>query len=370
MQQPYKSSHTAALAIQSAIEQHNGWLPFDIFMQLALYHPVHGYYSKPTPKLGQLPSDGSDFVTAPEMSPVYGQCLARAVDAMLEAADADAVLELGAGSGALAAGVLQHSQRVKRYDILEVSGGLRARQQTALQAHGGRVRWLDALPAGFVGVVLANEVLDAVPVKLLARNNGAWHERGVVIHNNGTDGALQFADRPTDLRPPADVLAGLADVGDYVTEIHPQAEALVRSVAECMERGFALWVDYGFNEAMYYHAQRHMGTLVCHHQHRVDSNPLAQVGEKDITAHVNFTGVAVAAQDAGMNVDAYSNQARFLYNHGFLEAVAPLDVAQRAMAMRLVQEHEMGELFQVLALSKNVDAAVPSLMQGDKSHTL
>lgn len=332
-------------------------------MQLALYHPTHGYYSANTPKLGKLPSDGSDFVTAPEMSSVYGQCMARAVDAMLEATEADTVLELGAGSGALAAAVLQHSQRVKRYDILEVSGGLRARQQARLQAYDGQVHWLDALPSDFVGVVLANEVLDAVPVKLLARKNGVWHERGVALDTNNT---LCFADQPTALRPPI----AIADVGDYETEIHPQAEALVRSVADCMQRGFVLWVDYGFSETVYYHPQRHMGTLVCHFRHQVDSNPLERVGEKDITAHVNFTGMAVAAQNAGMNVDTYTSQARFLYNHGFLEAVTSLGMAERAMAMRLVQEHEMGELFQVLALSKNVDAAVPSLMQGDKSHTL
>jgi SAM-dependent MidA family methyltransferase len=235
------------------------------------------------------------------------------------------------------------------------------------------------------GVVLGNEVLDAMPVKLLARQGGVWHERGVALAelaeqgaDMGSDGWV-WQDRPTDLRPPVDVPGN----HDYLTEIHPQAEAFLRTLADRLVRGAAFFFDYGFPEAEYFHPQRDTGTLACHHLHRMDADPLVRVGEKDITAHVNFTGAALAAQDAGLDVLGYTTQARFLFNCGLgplLDAL-PHDntgVAHRAMASKLVNEHEMGELFKVLALAPAAQAAsgqtvgwVPlGFVAGDRTHTL
>ncbi len=215
------------------------------------------------------------------------------------------------------------------------------------------------------GVVLGNEVLDAMPVQLLARVGGAWFERGVAWH----DDHLLWADRPTDLRPPLEV----PGEHDYVTEIHPQAEAFVRTLADRLQRGAAFFLDYGFPEAEYFHPQRHMGTLICHRAHQSDSHPLADVGQKDITAHVNFTGVALAAQDAGMQVMGYTSQGRFLLNAGLLTLAQAADVRQNAMMQKLLNEHEMGELFKVIALAPAASAQgwVPlGFAVGDRTHRL
>jgi SAM-dependent MidA family methyltransferase len=195
---------------------------------------------------------------------------------------------------------------------------LAARQREHLAAWGDRVQWVQELPERMEAVVVGNEVLDAMPVKLLARLKGAWHERGVALH----EGQLVWADRPTPARPSCEV----EGAHDYLTEIHTQAEAFVASVAERLlasERGgAAFFLDYGFPEAEYFHPQRHMGTVMCHQAHQSDMNPLVAVGLKDITAHVNFTGIALAGQDQGLHVLGYTSQARFLLNLGLAEAMA------------------------------------------------
>lgn len=334
--------------VREAIAEAGGWLPFDRFMAIALYEPGLGYYAGAAPKFGQMPQGGSDFVTAPELTPLFGRTLARQVAQALAATGTDEVWEFGAGTGALALQVIEAlalaGQPLRRYTIVDLSGSLRERQRATLAAHGERVHWADALPERMEGVVLGNEVLDAMPVQLLARVGGVWHERGVVRDAPGT---LAWADRPTALRPPLEV----PGEHDYLTEIHPQAEAFVRTLADRLRRGAAFLLDYGFPEAEYYHPQRAMGTLICHRAHRSDSEPLADVGEKDITAHVNFTGVAMAAQDAGMDVIGYTSQGRFLLNSGLLELAQRADVRQNAMMQKLLNEHEMGELFKVLALA-------------------
>ena len=353
-----------------AIAQAGGWLGFDRFMTMALYEPGLGYYANTTPKFGHLPGDGSDFVTAPELTPLFGHTLARQVAQAMAATDTDEVWEFGAGSGALARQVLDAlsvlGQAPRRYTIVDLSGTLRERQRATLEAHAGRVHWADALPERMSGVVLGNEVLDAMPVQMLVRLNGHWHERGVALDATGE---LAWADRPSGLRPPFDV----AGEHDYLTEIHPQAEAFVRTLADRLQRGAAFLFDYGFPEAEYYHPQRSMGTLVCHRGHRSDSDPLRQVGLKDITAHVNFTGVALAAQDAGLEVIGYTSQGRFLLNTGLLQLAHGADVRQNAMMQKLLNEHEMGELFKVLALAPAASAArwVPlGFATGDRSHRL
>jgi SAM-dependent MidA family methyltransferase len=339
-----------------------GWLPFDRFMALALYAPGLGYYANSSRKFGRMPQSGSDFVTAPELSPLFGQALAAQVAQALDATGTHEVWEFGAGSGALAAQLLGAlGDRVARYTIVDLSGSLRARQQEALAAQGGRVRWVSELPDAMQGVVVGNEVLDAMPVKLLARVSGVWHERGVAWHDG-----LVWADQPTTLRPPTEV----DGPHDYLTEIHPQAEAFVRTLADRLTQGAALFIDYGFPEAEYYHPQRHMGTLMCHQAHRADGNPLADLGLKDITAHVNFTGIALAAQDAGWPTLGYTTQARFLLNCGLVRLLETASVAQRADALKLVNEHEMGELFKVLLLSRSDDWEPLGFATGDRSHTL
>jgi len=225
------------------------------------------------------------------------------------------------------------------------------------------VRWVSELPQRIEGVVVGNEVLDAMPVKLLHRVKGVWHERGVV---RAAGGALAWEDRPTDLRPPVDI----GGPHDYLTEIHPQARAWVATLAERLARGAAFLIDYGFPESEYYHPQRHMGTVMCHQAHRSDDNPLVAVGDKDITAHVDFTGIALAAQDAGLAVLGYTSQARFLLNCGLGSRMDAAPLAERALAARLVHEHEMGEFFKVLGLAAGEPWEPVGFSHGDRSHTL
>lgn len=349
--------------IAGQLARADGWLPFDRYMALALYAPGLGYYANASRKFGSLPASGSDFVTAPELSPLFGQALATQVAEALERTGTTEVWEFGAGSGALARELLQAlGDRVTRYTIVELSASLRERQQQALAAAGGKVQWVSELPAQIRGVVVGNEVLDAMPVKLLARRQGIWHERGVAIE----DGRLAWSDRVTDLRPPLEP----AGAGDYVTEIHPQADAFMRTLAERLEAGAAFFIDYGFPEAEYYHPQRHMGTLMCHRGHLADPDPLEAPGEKDITAHVDFTGIAMAAQEAGLPTLGYATQGRFLINCGIVGKMAAADVQQRTAAQRLVAEHEMGELFKVIAFHRGRFWDAIGFRAGDRTHTL
>ncbi len=357
-------STALARLIVRAIAQNGGWLPFDRFMALALYAPGLGYYAR-GPRIGRMPSSGSDFVTAPELSPLFGRALARQVAQALDASGSDEVWEFGAGSGALAAELLgELGDRIGRYRIVEVSAALRARQGEAAAAHAGRVEWADELPAAMTGVVVGNEVLDAMPVDLVHFDGEQWFERGVVA---GADASsLAWGDRPTARRPP------LADgfPAGTVTELHGQAEAFVATLGDRLERGAAFFIDYGFPEGEYYHPQRSGGTLMCHRAHLADTDPLVDVGAKDITAHLDFTALALAGQDAGLDVVGYTSQARFLLNCGLGELMETVDLRHRADAMKLVNEHEMGELFKVLAFAKGVDFAPIGFAVGDRRHRL
>ncbi|MEJ8837850.1 SAM-dependent methyltransferase [Ramlibacter sp. AN1133] len=332
-------------------------------MALALYAPGLGYYANTSRKFGALPASGSDFVTAPEMSPLFGRTLAVQLAEALEQTGTDELWEFGAGSGALARELLAClGKRVRRYTIVELSASLRERQREALQPWPDRVQWASELPETMRGVVVGNEVLDAMPVKLLARKGGTWHERGVRLE----DGRLAWEDRATGLRPPVEP----EGTQDYLTEIHPQAEAFVRTLAERLVAGAAFFIDYGFPEAEYYHPQRHMGTLMCHRGHMADPDPLETPGEKDITAHVNFTGIAVAAQEAGMLTLGYATQGRFLLNAGITKLLEQASQKERIAAQPLVAEHEMGELFKVIGLHRGPFWDAVGFRQGDRTHTL
>ena len=363
-----KRVHKAILAAQ-------GWLPFDQFMAMALYEPGLGYYANQQPKFGTMPQSGSDFVTAPELSPLFGAALAQQVAEALKATGTDEVWEFGAGSGALAHQLLSELKRlgcpIKRYNIMDLSSTLKARQQAKLAEFGNQVHWLSQWPDTLQGVVVGNEVLDAMPVKLLNRIQGVWHERGVVVADVAThpDG-LAWEDRPTELKPPLEPLGD----HDYLTEIQPQGEAFVASLAERLlaseKGGAAFFMDYGFPESEFFHPERHMGTVMCHQAHKADANPLAAVGLKDITAHVNFTGIALAGQEAGLQVLGYTSQARFLLNLGLAERMSEAPLPERAQAMKLISEHEMGELFKVVGFATHDHWQAQGFAAGDRSHRL
>src|ERR1700749_3709934 len=384
--------------IASRIAAAGGWMPFDDFMAEALYAPGLGYYSGGRRIFGLGPEGGSDFVTAPALSPFFGRALAVQVREALAASNTGRVYEFGAGTGALAEQILEALdaddadddgmlRQPVDYTIVELSGHLRERQQQRLARFAPRVRWLDAWPETIAGVVIGNEVLDAMPVKLLHRAGGRWHERGVVDLQDqasaaravdpANDGSHRFAfadlDAPFSLEGETQAAAALMDgffVDGSVTEIHTIAESFVASLADRLRRGVAILVDYGFPEHEYYHPQRLGGTLMCHQAHQADGDPLADVGAKDITAHVNFSGIALAAQEAGMTVLGYTSQARFLINCGLVDLLAAASVGERANAQKLVNEHEMGELFKVIELARGCELDPIGFRVGDRSHML
>lgn len=380
MTTPASLTTTLAQRIAQGLLDAGGWLGFDAYMSQALYQPGLGYYAHGSAKFGALPYTtqdgtrvaGSDFVTAPELTPLFGWTLANQVVQALRVTGTDEVWEFGAGSGALALQVLQGLKAqgvvLSKYTIVDISGSLRARQQATLAEFADQVRWVDALPDALQGVVLGNELLDAMPVKLLARVQGVWHERGVALGEPAEDGTPTFIwqDRPTTLRPPLDI----PGAHDYLTEIHPQGESFIRTLGDKLTAGAVFLLDYGFPEAEYYHPQRHMGTVMCHQAHQVDSDPLVAVGQKDITAHVNFTGIALAGNDAGLDVLGYCNQARFLMNCGLLTYMEAADLPTRVMAQKLIMEHEMGEFFKVIGFYKGEPWQALGFATGDRTHTL
>ncbi|MGN1057547.1 MAG: class I SAM-dependent methyltransferase, partial [Comamonas sp.] len=242
MTEPSSLTSALRLHIDKAIAQAGGWLGFDQFMAMALYTPGLGYYANDTAKFGVLPGSGSDFVTAPEISAAFGQLVAAQIAEALARTGTREVWEFGAGTGALALQILDELERLgvelERYTIVDLSGSLRERQQAKLTAHASKVVWANALPQQMQGVVVGNEVLDAMPVQILVRVNGAWFERGIALQ----DDALVWANRPTDLRPPLEIEGD----HDYETEIHVQGEAFVRTLGAHLTRGAVFLIDYGF----------------------------------------------------------------------------------------------------------------------------
>jgi SAM-dependent MidA family methyltransferase len=352
-------------------------------MELALYAPGLGYYSGGRRVLGRMPQDGSDFVTAPELTPLFGEVLARQVAQALEATGTTELWEFGAGTGALAEQLLgELGDRLTRYTIVDLSGTLRDRQhQRLIKAHpelAHKVVWADDLPDEIQGVIVGNEVLDAMPVHLLVWSGEAWLERGVGLVEGNDTPTFAWADRPAPegVRPPTEHPDEDFAPGT-ITETHGQAEAFVATLAQLMSRGAAFFIDYGFPESEYYLPQRTGGTLMCHHAHRSDPDPLTLVGDKDITTHVNFTGVALAGQEGGWEVLGYTSQGRFLMNCGLGEALASTGQASTAEQLKarhalqmLVAEHEMGELFKVIGFVKGPWFEALGFAEGDRTHTL
>lgn len=364
--------------IQSEIEAQGGWISFARYMELALFSPAQGYYTGGAHKFGR---DG-DFITAPELTPLFAQALAQqAVQVM--ALSSPHLIEVGAGSGRLAADMLAELERLgalpREYGILELSGELRARQQATIAATVphllDRVRWLDALPEQFDGLVVANELLDAMPVHLVVWGGGQVLERGVAIEN----GEFVWIDRPAPdaVTAYAQHLAREVEISEgYLSEINLAARAWVASWAQRLGRGALLLIDYGFPRHEYYHPQRSEGTLMCHYRHHAHGDPFFLPGLQDITAHVDFTSIIESGFEAGLSLLGYANQATFLMGCGLDQLLArvPHDNHQylkTAQAVqKLVSPAEMGDLFKVMVLGKNVEEGLVGFRYGDRSHTL
>lgn len=366
-------AHSAQLgqSIIDEIERNGGKIPFAHYMERVLHAPGLGYYSAGAHKIGAA----GDFITAPELSPLFSHCIARQCQQVMAGNNGMDILEVGAGSGRMASEVLRELERLEclpaHYYILDLSADLRQRQRERLQQEVpqlmARVIWLDALPAsGFNGIVLANELLDAMPVHLVRFDPEHPVERYV-----GWDGErLTWCDGPlSDARLAAAVARIIAECGadefdsEYISEINLAAVDWLRSIAAMLEQGLVLLIDYGFPRREYYIPERNEGTVMCHYRHQAHSDPLILPGLQDVTAHVDFTAIAESAVDAGLDVAGYTTQAHFLLGAGLMDALAVAaekstqeqQVMQAQAVKTLTMPQEMGELFKVIALTKDVE---------------
>jgi SAM-dependent MidA family methyltransferase len=361
--------------IAGEITAGGGWISFARFMELALHAPGFGYYSTGTTKFGAA----GDFVTAPELGALFGRTLARQAAQIVRAGTAD-IIELGAGSGNLARDLLAELAALdslpQRYLILETSADLRQRQQQLLQRDlpqlAGRVAWLDELPAKLNALVIGNEVLDAMPVHVISIRADGIDERGVALRN----GAFEWSTRPADgALLDAAITHELAP--GYCTEINLAARSFIRTLASRLERGAVLLIDYGFPAREYFHPQRSAGTLMCHYRQHAHDDPLSLVGLQDITAHIDFSAIAKVATQSGLDVLGYASQAQFLINCGITDVLAATPAENTAaylplaaQAQKLLSPAEMGELFKVVALGRNLAVPLQGFARGDKRQLL
>jgi SAM-dependent MidA family methyltransferase len=361
--------------IKERIADAGGWISFARFMQLALHAPGLGYYSAGARKFGAT----GDFVTASGWGSLYGRTLARQAAQCLRAGLPE-MLELGAGDGRLACDLLGELAALaclpQRYRILETSADLRERQRMLLQRElphlADRVEWCDELPQSLQALVIANEVLDAMPAHLVKTREQGIAELGVATLN----GTFVWEERPAQAAV-ADAARTLDLPCGYTTEINLAASGFVRTLAQRLARGVALFIDYGFPAREYYHPQRSAGTLLCHYRQHAHDDPLCLVGLQDITAHIDFSAIAGAAAASGLEVLGYTNQAQFLINCGITEVLAEIpatDTARyapcAAQAQKLLSPAEMGELFKVLAVGQKMDEPLLGFARGDRRATL
>ncbi len=371
-------SQRVSAFLHARIQEQGGWMPFSQWMHEVLYAPGLGYYAAGSVKLAQANTLTGDFVTAPQLTPLFGYALARQVIEVLQQANSTDILEFGAGSGALAHSVLTalDTQGLSaNYFILEVSADLKARQQQLLAPWGERVVWLSRTPATFTGCILANEVLDAMPVELFAwsEHEDQVLQRGVISDGKG----FQFQDRAAPAALEHAVRARMPYLPGYRSEINLQAEAWVRDLGTWFAKGAALLIDYGFPRHEFFHPQRQRGTLMCHVQHRAHDDVFLAPGLQDITAHVDFTAIADAALAAKLEVLGYTSQARFLINSGLPELLYGLDQTDakqlaytHGAVQKLLSEAEMGELFKVMALSRGLTQILSGFSRSDRSAQL
>jgi len=374
--QAVQHSEQLATLINNEILRQGGWISFARYMELDLYAPGLGYYTAGAHKFGAA----GDFITAPELSSLFGRTLAGQVAGIM-AGSAACIMELGAGSGKLAADILAELELSgnlpEHYHILEVSADLRERQKWRLQQRVphlfDRISWLDALPDNFCGAIIANEVLDALPVHLLHWQENAVNEMGVATAEAGFVWQERKINDPLLLQAVEKINVS----GEYISEICLAARGLINSLAGCMKQGAMLFIDYGFGAGEYYHAQRTKGTLMCHYRHRAHDDPFFMPGLQDITAHVNFTDIAETGIDAGLELLGYTSQAYFLINAGIaglLKDTSPEDLLEylplSAQLQKLTSPAEMGELFKVIALGKNFTGTLTGFERGDLSRLL
>ncbi len=362
--------------IEAAILENGGWISFARYMEMALYEPGLGYYSHG----GKMPGREGDFVTAPEISVLFGQTIAQAATPFL-AQSSPRILEIGAGSGRLAHDVLselaQQDMPLEHYDILDLSGGLRQRQQETLAAFPC-VRWLDCLPKAFTGVVLGNEVLDAMPVQRVVKKKGVWHELGVGV----SGGHFAFKAKVADTHLLAQVARQIPNAEElpegYVTEVHTHACAFIRTLGDMFRAGgggVAILIDYGYPAGAYFLPERSQGTLLSYYRHHSHTDPFWHVGQQDITAHVDFSAIAGATMESGLDLLCYGSQAGFLLASGIAERllrISPEDarhyLPEAKKMQMLLSPAEMGELFKVMIIG-NLDLP-PALLAVDQSEKL
>lgn len=351
--------------IAESIHKHNGAIPFDHYMQLALYEPGLGYYSAGAQKFGAA----GDFVTAPEISPLFSCCLARQAMQLLDYLGGGSILEFGAGSGKMARDTLQelaqHDALPEYYYILEPSADLKQRQQqllaNAFPEYSSRIIWLEQLPEAFTGIVLANELIDAFPVKLFQLKDNQLNELSVTLHHE------QFCWQPQRLTDES-LLTSIEELkqqgllaAEYQSELNVIQAGWIKSLSQMLTKGAIIIIDYGFPRHEYYHPQRSQGTLMCHYRHHAHYDPFWLPGLQDITAHVDFTAIAESAFAAGLHIAGYNTQGGFLLGCGLIELLKHYQHDDDAQQLRLSQQlnklispAEMGELFKVIALTRDV----------------
>lgn len=361
-------------ALKTYLMQHSN-MPFVDYMQMALYAPLTGYYNTNLEKLGS----GGDFVTAPELTPLFGKTIAIQFQQILALLKNPVILEFGAGTGQLCVDILTHLEKIhclpEQYLILEVSAGLKNAQQTLITEKIPHlkplVRWLDALPeTSFQGVLLANEVLDAMPVHRFMQTKDALLESYISLNDEEVLEEHFLPCSNERLKAHVQKLA-IETSTPYISEVNLYIDAWIKSAAQLLEKGAFLMLDYGFPRHEYYHKDRYLGTLMCHYQHQAHTNFLAHAGEQDITAHVDFTHVAEAALSADFHVAGFTNQAAFLLANGILELLSENNCPFQTQAVKkLLQPSEMGELFKVMALTKDLDIPLNGFQFIDKRNSL
>lgn len=371
-----QSSINLQTLLAEEIGKHDNWIPFSRFMELVLYAPQYGYYTGGSHKIG----NGGDFITAPTLTPLFARTLARQLQELLPQT-AGNIYEFGAGTGQLAADLLNNlSDGINRYYIIEISLELAARQKdlihTLVPQAAQKIVHLSALPETFDGIIIGNEVLDAMPVEIIRKDEGGSFEHvGVCLDN----GRFAYSARPLNdpsLSASASLYFPQTDF-PYTGELHPQQYAFIRTLASRLEHGCMIFIDYGFDAAQYYHPQRSQGTLIGHYRHHVIHNPFDFIGLADLTAHVNFTDIAQAGTDAGLDLIGYLPQSHFLLNLGITELLAQTGktdsaayIREAAAVQKLIDQHEMGELFKVIAFGKNIGIDWTGFCFGDICHKL
>ncbi|WP_308032611.1 class I SAM-dependent methyltransferase [Neisseria cinerea] len=371
-----QSSANLQTLLAEEIRKHGNWIPFSRFMELVLYAPQYGYYTGGSHKIG----NNGDFITAPTLTPLFARTLARQLQELLPQT-AGNIYEFGAGTGQLTADLLNNlSDSINRYYIIEISPELAARQKDLIRTlapqAAQKIVHLSALPETFDGIIIGNEVLDAMPVEIIRKDEGDSFEHvGICLDND----RFTYSARPLhDLQ-----LSALASLyfpkisSPYTSELHPQQYAFIRTLASRLEHGCMIFIDYGFDAAQYYHPQRNQGTLIGHYRHHVIHNPFDFIGLADLTAHVNFTDIAQAGTDAGLDLIGYLPQSHFLLNLGITELLAQTGktdsaayIREAAAVQKLIDQHEMGELFKVIAFGKNINIDWTGFCFGDICHKL